>query len=137
MIKKLLSIISYAIKPSMFFVMIAKFYRRFFDEKATIKQDEYIEWLDSKGVNFSEWSNELSNDLYEEALEFADYLYRKAQTDLVKNPYDMGGGGLVHVIYFITRYFKPSIIVETGVASGFSSESILRAMNLNNKEIHK
>jgi len=130
------SIVSYAIKPNMFFVIMIKVYRRFFDVKTTISQEQYIKWLDSKGVTFWEWSNSLSSELSEEALGFADQLYSRAKIDLANNPHDMGGGGLVHVIYFITRYYKPQIIVETGVASGFSSESFLQAMKANNNGAH-
>ena len=36
-------------------------------------------------------------------------------------------------IYVICRIFKPEIVVETGVADGFSSSFILKALELNNK----
>jgi predicted O-methyltransferase YrrM len=130
------SIVYYAIKPNMFFVMMVKIYHRFFDVRTKINQEQYIKWLDSKGVTFEKWSNELSSELSEEALEFADKLYSRAKIDLANNPYDMGGGGLVHVLHFITRYYKPQIIVETGVASGFSSESFLQAMKVNSNGAH-
>ena len=32
------------------------------------------------------------------------------------------------LLYFFVRYFKPKVVLETGVAAGFSSLSILKAL---------
>jgi len=135
-VSKLYSILLSALNPKMLFVMLAKIYRRLFDNHASLSQQQYITWLDSRGVTFNKWANELSSELCEEALAFSEKLYSRAKKDLVDNPHDMGGGALVHVLYFITRYYKPQIIVETGVASGFSSESFLQAMCANGNNAH-
>lgn len=42
-----------------------------------------------------------------------------------------GGGGHYPLLYFLTRYRKPAVVVETGVAAGFSSAAFLAAMNAN------
>ena len=128
---KFLYIFKSAINPNKFFVMVNKVYRRLFDKYAPINKKKYIDWLEFHSVLFEEWSTELSPSLAKESLAFADNLYSRARKELSNNPYDMGGGGLVHIIYFITRFYKPKIIVETGIASGYSSESILQANKLN------
>jgi len=130
-VSRFLSITISALNPRKFIVMVSKVYRRFLDQSALLTQNDYIEWLDSHGVEFEQWASELSNDLYHESLGFADQLYSRAKIELANNPHDMGGGALVHVLYFLTRYYRPKTIVETGVASGYSSESFLRAIKIN------
>ena len=43
----------------------------------------------------------------------------------------MGGGGLYPVLFFLTLYRKPRVILETGVAAGFSSKTFLSALKEN------
>lgn len=43
----------------------------------------------------------------------------------------LGGGGNYVFLYFLTRLKKPSCVVETGVAAGFSSSAFLNAMDEN------
>jgi predicted O-methyltransferase YrrM len=120
-----------AINPNKFLVMANKVYRRIFDKSAPINKKNYIDWLESHSISFEEWSTALSPNLTKESLAFANSLYSRARKELSSNPYDMGGGGLVHILYFITRLYKPKTIVETGIASGYSSESILQAIKAN------
>ena len=41
--------------------------------------------------------------------------------------------GYLPLIYFLIRYYQPEKIIETGVAAGCSSETILQAIKKNNK----
>lgn len=43
----------------------------------------------------------------------------------------MGGGGDYPLLYFLTRWTRPKVIVETGVAAGFSSHAFLAALHEN------
>ena len=133
---RFLHITKSALNPRKLIVMLGKVYRRLFDKSALLTQNEYSEWLDSHGVRFEQWAGELSNDLYQESLKFSDKLYSRAKIELANNPHDMGGGGLVHVLYFLTRYYSPKTIVETGVASGYSSEAFLQAIKVNGNNAH-
>ena len=49
-----------------------------------------------------------------------------------KANFKMGGAGHIHLLYDCVRSLKPEIVVETGVAYGWSSLSILKAMDENN-----
>lgn len=48
-----------------------------------------------------------------------------------KIEFDLGGGGYVPALYFITRYMRPDCIVETGVSAGYSSSAFLSAIKVN------
>lgn len=49
-------------------------------------------------------------------------------------PQDIGGGpGNLALLYWLVRLLKPKCVVETGVASGASSQAILKAMEMNER----
>ena len=60
-----------------------------------------------------------------------NYHYRNKKLKKIK--YDLGGGGFYPLLFFIVKYIKPNIVVETGVAAGFSSYAILKAIEENKK----
>jgi hypothetical protein len=45
----------------------------------------------------------------------------------------LGGGGAYPLLYFLISKYKPEIVVETGVAAGWSSRAILEAVKCNGK----
>ena len=56
-----------------------------------------------------------------------DVLKNDANKILSEIQVDLGGGGNYYLLYFLVRKVNPKIVVETGVAAGWSSLSILRA----------
>lgn len=44
---------------------------------------------------------------------------------------DLGGGGSIELLYFLTRKVIPKVILETGVAAGWSSFTLLSAVDKN------
>ena len=61
----------------------------------------------------------------------------KISTENLKNiPHDLGGAAAIDLLYFLIRYSNPKVVVETGVAAGFSSFSILKALKTNNNSGH-
>ena len=44
-----------------------------------------------------------------------------------------GGGGNEYILYYIIRYLRPNIVLESGVSAGASSRAILQALEINNK----
>lgn len=52
---------------------------------------------------------------------------------LARKGIDLGGGGSIDLIYFLCRILKPTFVLETGVAAGWSSYAILEALNKNEK----
>lgn len=113
--------------PQFIFVIIKKVLLRFFDRKGTLSEADYTKWLNDYALTFEEWGDTLDPDITKEARTFSNVLYFKSKPILASIPFDIGGHALCHVLYFIIRHFKPTTVVETGVAGGFSSESIFQA----------
>lgn len=88
----------------------------------------YIIWANSKQTDLRDFLEGMDPGLARESFLFAERLNAKATAELRNVPFRMGGGGAVPLLYFITKKFRPGIVVETGVASGFSSSAILAAM---------
>ena len=88
-------------------------------------------WLQKQEVDFNDWAANVNPLLWEESIQFADTLSINAKKKLELLPFKMGGGGLYSILYFVTRYYQPLTIVETGVAAGFSSQALLSAIDIN------
>lgn len=98
-------------------------------------------WLESNKKNISHLIKFIGKDenLLNEAKEFEkNFLIKKK--DIIKNlpitgglkGYSGGGGGNIFVLYYIVRYFKPSVVIESGVSAGNSSSTIIQALEKNN-----
>ena len=101
--------------------MLKKVFLRFSDEKGHHSKKENLNWLESHCSEFKEFAISLDNSLWEEAKNTSKILKKNAEKVLENVEYNLGGGGIYPLLYFITRYTKPDCIVETGVAAGFSS----------------
>ncbi|MSR78250.1 MAG: glycosyltransferase [Candidatus Omnitrophica bacterium] len=76
----------------------------------------------------------LSPELWQETKEAMSDLRRFE--DAVKEDNGLprlGGGGNYFLLYFLVRYLKPEVAVETGVGLGYSSYAILSALERNQK----
>jgi predicted O-methyltransferase YrrM len=87
-------------------------------------------WAQSQASSPEETLRPIDSALWSEAVAFEDSLRRKASTVLAEAP-DLGGGGAYPVLYFLARLMRPTSVVETGVAAGFSSQAILSALEEN------
>jgi len=75
--------------------------------------------------------NDNDSELYKESKIFFD-TYRENSIKKIKNlKIPMGGGGHYFLLYYLTRKLKPHVVVETGVALGFSSSALLEAIRVN------
>jgi hypothetical protein len=68
--------------------------------------------------------------LWNETVAYVRDFRREAEPVLAKNP-ALGGGGNYHLLYFLTRLLRPEVVMETGVAAGFSTHAILTALARN------
>lgn len=67
-----------------------------------------------------------------------EVFFKKVNSQMVlKHPsFKIGGAGSIRLCYFVSRKIKPELIIETGVASGFSSLSFLSALDKNQNGGH-
>ena len=105
-------------------VMVSKLLKRLEQDTSS----ESIQWA-KKNVSYSteKFCKFIDKDLWEETLSEMDVLKNDANKILSEIQVDLGGGGNYYLLYFLVRKVNPKIVVETGVAAGWSSLSILRA----------
>ncbi|WP_204138885.1 class I SAM-dependent methyltransferase [Halomicronema sp. CCY15110] len=125
------NILAQAQKPGRFSVMSKKVLKRLFDSSGKHSQAENMAWLKSHCSSFEAIAQRLDADLWQESTQYAVALEKHADVILKDIEFDLGGGGGYPFLYFITRYLKPEIVVETGVAAGFSSHAFLSAIAAN------
>lgn len=126
------NLISQLIKKKRGSTILKKVWRRFFNVKIN---NSYSDWLKDNSSDWKELLKSIDRDLYLKTKEKISLLELENYKILKKVKYDLGGSANQNLLYFFVRYFKPSIIIETGVAAGHSSKAILTAIHENNKGI--
>lgn len=90
-----------------------------------------VAWTESNSVSSAELARRIDVDLWHEAGDFARKLQSHAAGILQNLDVDLGGGGDHRFLYWLTRYMRPRVAVETGVSAGWSTAAILAAMDRN------
>ena len=111
------------LKPSRFFVILKKIYSRLFSYNGGLSNEENLRWIKRNISEISSYANSISPTLWEEAKNQSNIIEENACKTLAKVKYDLGGGAAYPLLYFLTRYYRPENVLETGVAAGFSSFS--------------
>ncbi len=100
-----------------------RYYRKFTSER----------WAEQRAVKIDGFCEEIDKALWSEAKKFSLSLERTGREKILRSDVRQGGAGALPLIYFIVRKIKPDIAIETGVASGWSSSSILTAISANSR----
>jgi predicted O-methyltransferase YrrM len=124
-----------ASNPKKALVMLKKLWKRFADDTGLISQQENMQWIKRHSSPWDSLANDIDPEIWKETEEVSRKIARDAQEILKKIKYKLGGGGAYPFLYFITRVMRPSIIVETGVAAGFSSCAFLMALSKNEEGV--
>lgn len=111
--------------------MIDKVFKRFKEPNLKRDKEQATEWCESQAIGVEEFCKRLDEKFFEESLIYSGSLHQRVKEKLEQLPVKMGGGGDVFLTYFLARYLKPEVIVETGVSMGFTSTSFLEAIALN------
>ncbi len=72
-------------------------------------------------------------NLWSEAQRFGSDFQVQARRKLEPLNVGLGGGGHYPLLYFLVRHRKPDRVVETGVAAGYSTQTILAALAANGR----
>ena len=120
-----------ALRPKMLPEMLRKITLRFTEVTDEKQLDQFVENCRLNHTNAKQWAEAIDAKLWAEAVEFADNQTEYSEKILAEIPVQMGGGGFYALLYFITRVCKPNVVVETGVAAGFSSRAFLTAIKKN------
>lgn len=125
---KILNIFLNSLKKKNFIVMLHKV---LFSRIGINEQKEANEWATKNCEDFDRFAKNINRKIYEESLNFKTYLDDYSKKKLENININLGGGGFYQLLYFITRIKKPKIIIETGVAAGYSSQTFLSAIDVN------
>jgi predicted O-methyltransferase YrrM len=131
MLQKLLNIGTNSLKRRNMPVMVNKVITRLKEHSAANDAPQAVSWAKENAQSLEDYINHLDPALWQETKTECDILTEKARAKLDALGMDLGGGGHYYLLYFLTRYFKPKTIVETGVAAGWSSQSLLTALHKN------
>ena len=116
------------IKKKYFFSILKKIIKRFEkDTSIEAKKWAYLN-INQTTENFCKSIDML---LYDEVKSDVGFIEKEAREKLSKLNVSFGGRGNFVLLYFLIRKFKLTNIVETGVAAGWSSLAILRALKKN------
>lgn len=96
-------------------------------------RERAYQWASSKAVKPSEAVDKITGGQLkiDELFERHSSALQVAEQRVGEQPVRLGGGGAIDLIYSLVRWKKPSFVVETGVASGWSSLAVLLALKDN------
>lgn len=119
--------------PSALPVLIGKIAKRLKDGRGQFPREQNAAWIRSNSINSAEIAQQMDSGLWSEAKKFGTEARTHAQKVMAAVPFDMGAGGDYEFLYWLTRYRKPEVIVETGVSAGWSSLAFLSAIEKNGR----
>ena len=124
------NIIANIFKKNYFLVIVKKIFKRF-EKNTSLEAKKWAAANHKQSIEKFFYS--LDADLYNEIKIEKKFIQEFAQNKLSKLNVSLGGGGNYILLYFLIRKFKLVNIVETGVAAGWTSLAILRALKKNGK----
>ena len=94
---------------------------------------EAITWAKKNKIDLEFFCKSKNQKLWNECLIEFSIIKKDILLKLKAIPQKYNCMGNLPLIYFLVRYHQPEKIIETGVAAGCSSETILQAIKKNNK----
>lgn len=120
-----------AMNPQKAKVMATKLFLRLADHNGSLTPEENMTWLLSVSEPLMNYLKNFSEEIEIETKDFVGRINQHGNAVLANIHYNLGGGAGVPLLYAVVRTAKPRFVVETGVAAGFSSATILEAMSKN------
>jgi hypothetical protein len=135
---KIKDILVNAIQKRNFLVMVKKVFKRFEIDSSI----EANKWANDNSISLDEYCNKINPRIWKESIKACNQIELQGVKTLDGNTsetmypdnaisHSLGGGGAYPLIYFHCRIIKPKIVVETGVAAGWSSFAILESLRIN------
>lgn len=118
------------IRPGYGRVIASKLVARI-QNKGSRQREKIVRWCIEHERDVGVWATEINSDLWQEAEGFRREQTEAAHSRLSALGVTLGGAGATNLLFFLTRMLRPNVVVETGVAAGFSSQAFLSAMERN------
>jgi predicted O-methyltransferase YrrM len=113
--------------------MARKVFKRVADPRGGHSDAENLAWLAAEARDPADLARNVDADLWDEATEFGAGFRARARSILDSVPHELGGGGAYEFLYWLTRLRRPEVVVETGVAAGWTSQAFLAALDRNGR----
>lgn len=136
MLAKIVNISKNSLKRHNFLVMAEKALLRFKEKDYQKASPEVLAWCQKYAEPYDVLLNTLDSTLWQETIQVCTELDTQGRAKLDALGLDLGGGGNYPLLYFFTRYLSAQTVVETGVAAGWSSQAILKALQKNGNNGH-
>lgn len=95
-------------------------------------------WYEKVAIPAEDYFKKIDADLWDESVEFTVDFHKSIQNefeglevDPLNEESGVGGAAGLELLYFYVRHTQPEIVLETGVAAGYSSHTVLRALEKN------
>ena len=132
---KALNILVNSFKKNNYLIILKKFLSRFEKDQTKLAH----EWTKNQvSSSIDEWMQRTDHQLYLETKKECKIINYDAEQIISRSLFwqtlkkeKVAGSAAYELLYFITKKRKPNIIVETGVAAGWSSLAFLRASKNN------
>lgn len=121
-----INVLKSAMRPGRLVVMADKVRRR-------LEPDTRVaatQWARERAVSLPGWCAAEDERLWTRVVADMDVMAADARKRLSSVRYDLGGGGAYPLLAFLVRQRQPEVVVESGVAAGWSSRAILESMVL-------
>ncbi len=128
----LAAVLTHAFRPDYLPEMLRKVYQR--ARYGTREMSSGREWAQSRAVDLDDWATTRNPAAWAESVRVCDALRAEAQpkvAELEALGVRMGGAGSLELLYFLARVLRPQLVLETGVAAGWSTTALLRALQDN------
>lgn len=131
--KNFINIIINLIQKKNFLIILHKIYLMFFDKIPKLSNKKNLEKINQLKKPANEFLKKIDISLYEESIIETNEIFKNSDgiTEKYKN-INFGGNYALEIHFFLTRFYKPEVIFETGVAAGYSSYAFLEAIRKNN-----
>jgi|TARA_B110000977_G_scaffold50051_1_gene68000 predicted O-methyltransferase YrrM len=127
MFKQYKNILLNIIKNRDFTTLVEKIKNKFDSDTSVEAKD----WAKKNKTNLENFCKTKDKKLWEDCLVEFNKIEKEILIRLKKIPKKYHCPANLPLLYFLIRYFKPNQIIETGVAAGTSSETILHAIKKN------
>jgi predicted O-methyltransferase YrrM len=94
-------------------------------------RDAAIEWAQSRVESIADFATGLDAQLWAESEAWAAAFRVTARRRLDERAVPIAGAGHFALVHFLVRYLRPEVVLETGVAAGYTSQAILSAFEQN------
>jgi predicted O-methyltransferase YrrM len=113
--------------------MVDKLATRITERHRDVARAAATEWAQERVESADDYARALDPTVWAEAEVFSAALRARAEAVLPTIGIHLGGGGHYALLYFLVRMLRPDVVVETGVAAGWSTAAILGAMERNER----